>query len=98
MKSFAVFYNKGVADGLSIPRSKEDAERNAGILKERLAANLEQLVVAKMLDGLIIHSRQELMGTLCVSGPESDIDRLKAFLEERALGTVLPNEMIVKGA
>ncbi len=98
MKSFAVFYNNGVSEGLSFPKGEEALASNQKVMKERLSTNWSQMESAKVLEGLVVHSRQELIGSLCVSGPEEKVDQLKAFLEEKNLGTVVPNEVIFKGA
>ncbi len=98
MKSFAVFYNNGVSEGLSYPRGEEALANNQKVMKERLGANWSQMEAAKVLEGLVVHSRQEFIGALCVSGPQEKIDQLKVFLEEKNLGTVIPNEVMFKGA
>ena len=98
MKSFVVFYNNGVADGLSYPSGEDEKESNARTMKERLETHWSQIEVAKVLKGLVIHSRQEFTGSLCVSGSQEQIDQLKAFLEEKNLGTIVPNEVMFKGA
>lgn len=98
MKSFTVFYNRGVLEELSTLGEKEAVVSKQTIMKQRLEKNLSQIEVAKVLEGLIVHNRQELIGSLCVSGPQEKIDQLKAFLEEKNLGTVVPNEASFRGA
>jgi hypothetical protein len=98
MKSFVVFYNNGVTNGLSDLRGEKALQANQKIIEERLEANWAQVEGAKVLEGLTVHSRQELIGTLCVSGSQETIDRLKTFLEEKKLGTVVQNRVMFRGA
>ena len=98
MKSFVVFYNNGVSEGLSYPREEEALANNQEVMRERLETNWNQMEAAKVLEGLIVHSRQKCIGALCVSGPQEKIDQLKVFLEEKNLGTVVPNEVMFRSA
>jgi hypothetical protein len=98
MKSFTAFYNIGVTDDLMQPRGDQEEANNARILQERLEANWKQIEAAKVLEGLVVHNRQECIGSLSVSGPDENIDRLKAFLEEKNLGAVVQSQTVMKGA
>lgn len=91
MNTFLATYAEGVTEGLSWPNTDDEKKNNASVMKQRLASNWQQLEVAKVLDGLTIHSRQEFIGTFCFSGPQEKIDALKTFLKESKLGTVTPN-------
>ena len=70
---------------------KTDAERDGGleVINGRLEANWQQLEVSKMLEGLTLLSRQKTIGTCCVSGPLEKVEALKAFLEEKKIGSVM---------
>lgn len=98
MKTFSVFYNNGVTDNLSFPNTEDETKNTIATIEERLKANWNQIEAAKVLEGLVVLSRQKAIGTLCVSGPQEKVDQLKTFLEEKNLGTVSPNEAIFRGA
>ncbi len=89
MESFSAYYSNGVAKDLQKSKDKEVLKMNGRIIRERLEANWSQLEQAKMLDGLIVHSRQVFTGMFYVSGRPEKITQLKTFLEEKNLGTVI---------
>lgn len=93
-ESYVVFYNNGVADGLHYPQEDAELQSNVKTMQDRLEANWNAIETAKILEGLTVHSRQKYTGALCVSGPAAKIDELKAFLEEKNLGTVVPNNVV----
>jgi hypothetical protein len=98
MKSFVATYNEGVTDGLAFPRTGEERGANIRIIKDRLEVNWAQLESATILEGLQVLSRQQLIGTLCVSGSDQQIEKLEAFLRERNLGAVMENKTMFRPA
>ena len=59
-----------------------------------LASNIKhcfEQVEPLLVNGLRFASKQELVGTACVVGPESECLRLKQQIEEMGIGQMLPN-------
>lgn len=95
MKYYIGFYTGGVTKGLQLPRSEEEKTANAKMMHERLEENWRQIEVAKVLEGMTLHSRQELIGTFCISGPDDAIEKLRQFLAAQKIGGVEEDQQIV---
>ena len=89
--SFTAYYNIGVTEGLTPPNGDQELRDNLKVMEERLAANLSQIEAANVLEGIVVDSRQEALGSLCITGPEEKINQLDTFLKERKIGVVVHN-------
>ena len=92
--SYAVFLNTGLMDGLKKPQSPDNEQTvqdNIRIINERVQQRLNALTESKLLEPLHVHSIQEAIGTMCVSGTPEDVEKLDAFLKEKNWGIVTEN-------
>lgn len=92
-ESHIAWYNRGRPEGL-LPPGRDTRNHNIELLQKRNNERLEELEKMASLLNIIIHSRQEFIGTACISGDATAIEQLKKHLEEKGWGTVTPNSEI----
>lgn len=96
MKSYVATYNSGVTGGLKKPETDQDTEKNVSEINNRLEENWKKIEISNVLEGIRIENRQAAIGTLCVSGAEESIQRLKEFLHNNNLGTVIEDKVMFR--
>ena len=65
---------------------KAIARKNHDTAKRFFQERLQQLEQDSVLEGITVHSTMEIMGALCVSGPEEKIIKLEQYLIQKKIG------------
>lgn len=81
-------------EGLQMPDGadrKETIRRNTELMTGDFHEKLRLMTEAGVLEGITVHSKQQFIGTLCVSGPQEKLDTLKQYLEDSGIGSLTEN-------
>lgn len=96
---YILFYNEIDKSGLiDYPKDKSDIENNVKIYVERLNNDWKKIIESKLLDNIEVHKRFEDIGTATISGSLMQIEKLKQFVHDNRIGTVVKNDVIFRAS